>query len=269
MTILDEIIAHKRREVDERRSLYPLKLLERSIYFQTQPLSLRHYLQRSDLSGIIAEFKRRSPSKGMLNEYVSVQKTTIGYMQAGASALSVLTDSKFFGGNSRDLETARKFNYCPILRKDFVVDEYQLIEAKSIGADAVLLIAEVLSAAEVKQLSRFAASLGMEVLLELHSADQLEKITPDVHLVGVNNRDLATFEVHVERSLELAPLIPSSVVKVSESGITSPAIITRLRAAGFEGFLIGEAFMRTVNPGKACAQFIGQLDKVKQTAPVL
>jgi len=264
MNILDEIVAHKRKETEERRSLYPVKLLERSIYFETQVVSLRKYLRREELSGIIAEFKRRSPSKGMLNEFAAVEKTTIAYMQAGASALSVLTDAKFFGGSSRDLETARRFNYCPILRKDFVIDEYQVIEARSIGADAVLLIAEALTEEEVKNLSALAASLGMEVLLEIHDRSQLGKISEHVHLLGVNNRDLQTFEVRVERSLELAAEIPSHLVKISESGLSSAETILLLRAAGFQGFLIGENFMRAANPGKACAQLIAGLKRTNE-----
>ncbi|TND09160.1 MAG: Indole-3-glycerol phosphate synthase [Bacteroidetes bacterium] len=261
MTILEEIIAHKKNELEERRSLYPVKLLERSVFFETKPVSLRHYLGREDLGGIIAEFKRRSPSKGMINEYASVEKTTIGYMQAGAAALSVLTDTRFFGGASRDLEIARKFNYCPILRKDFIIDEYQVIETKSIGADVVLLIAEVLTAAEINKLAALAASLGLEVLLELHNEDQLDKISPDVHLLGINNRDLHSFQVNFERSIEIAQKIPPALVKIAESGIDSPAAIEKLRQNGFSGFLIGESFMKTANPGKTCARFASSIQK--------
>src|SRR3954462_11709546 len=152
MNILDQIIEHKRKEVEERKSLYPTKLLEKSIYFSSPTVSLRKYIRRPDLSGVIAEIKRKSPSKGVLNKNVSIERTSIGYMQAGASALSILTDTKFFGGTNEDLTTARKFNFCPILRKDFTVDEYQLIEAKSIGADAILLIAAVLEPREIDQL---------------------------------------------------------------------------------------------------------------------
>ena len=147
MNILDQIIEHKRKETEERKSLYPVRLLEQSIYFGTKPVSLCHYIRRRDKSGIIAEIKRKSPSKGVINAYVSVERTSIGYMQAGASALSVLTDKQFFGGSNDDLTVARKFNFCPILRKDFTLDEYQIVEAKSIGADAILLIAAALDPA--------------------------------------------------------------------------------------------------------------------------
>lgn len=260
-TILDTIIAHKRIETEERKSLFPAKLLERSFCFETKPVSLRHYLLREDLSGIIAEFKRKSPSKGILNAYADVEKTTLAYMQAGASALSVLTDEKFFGGKNSDLESARRVNYCPVLRKDFVIDEYQVIEAKSLGADAILLIAAVLSVEEVKQLSALAISLGMEVLLEIHSAKEIDRIVPGINLLGINNRDLNSFEVDVNRSFELAALLPSGMTLISESGISEVETVNSLRDAGFRGFLMGETFMKTPSPGKACANFISKLKK--------
>lgn len=261
MTILDTIIAHKRREVADRQGLVPAKLLERSLYMDAQPLSLRRYLLREDLSGIIAEFKRRSPSKGVINQYAPVERTTLGYMQAGAAALSVLTDAEFFGGKNEDLTTARRFNFCPILRKDFVVDEYQILEAKSIGADAVLLIASVLTAEEVLRLGRLARSLGLEVLLEVHNAAELDRtLHPDaVSLVGVNNRNLHDFSVSLDTSGELAERIPNEFVKVTESGLTSAADIEQLRAVGYRGFLIGETFMRHSRPEKACAALVQQL----------
>src|ERR1044071_3705561 len=174
MNILEEIIEHKRKEVEERKSLYPVKLLEKSIYFPSPSVSLRKYIQRPDKSGVIAEIKRKSPSKGVLNKNVSIERTSIGYMQAGASALSILTDKQFFGGNNEDLTTARKFNFCPIIRKDFTIDEYQIIEAKSIGADAILLIAAVLDPKLSQALTSFAHSLGMEVLLEVHDEQELK-----------------------------------------------------------------------------------------------
>ncbi|WP_019949422.1 indole-3-glycerol phosphate synthase TrpC [Hymenobacter aerophilus] len=261
MTILDKIIAHKRREVAERQSLVPLKKLEQSLYMEAQPLSLRHYLLRDDLSGIIAEFKRRSPSKGVINAYAPVERTTLGYMQAGASALSVLTDTEFFGGRNEDLTTARRYNFCPILRKDFVVGEYQIIEAKSIGADAVLLIAAVLSGEEVLRLGRLAKSLGLEVLLEIHNEQELTAtLHPDaVSLVGVNNRNLHDFAVSLDTSGELARQIPDEYVKVTESGLNSAADIKNLREVGYRGFLMGEAFMRHARPEQACAALVQQL----------
>lgn len=264
MKILDTIIAHKRKEVAERKSLYPVKLLEKSIYFSSPSVSLKKYLLREDKIGIIAEFKRRSPSKGIINQYAPVERTSIGYMQAGASALSVLTDSEFFGGKNEDLTTARKFNYCPILRKDFTVDEYQIIEAKSIGADAILLLANVLSEKEIKSFAKTAKSLGLEVLLELRDKSEIKSICPDVEIVGVNNRNLKDFSVNVKQSLDLAKHIPTGLIKVSESGIDSAGTIHELRKAGYKGFLMGEKFMKHSRPEIACANFIKEVNALNK-----
>ncbi len=262
MNILEEIIGHKRTEVKERKALFPEKLLEKSIFFDSKPVSLKEYITRPDKIGLIAEIKRQSPSKGVINKHVSIERTSIGYMQAGASGLSILTDTKYFGGNSNDLEVARKYNYCPILRKDFIIDEYQIIEAKSIGADVVLLIAAGLETSEVKSLSAFAKSLGLEVLLEVHNGQELSRsICESVDLVGVNNRDLKSFSTSVETSLELVEQIPSQFVKVSESGISNPQTVVDLKNAGFDGFLIGEYFMQFGRPDIACRDFV---NKVKE-----
>lgn len=262
MNILDKIIAFKKAEVEERKSLYPVKLLEKSIYFSSPCVSMKHYLLRKDKHGIIAEFKRKSPSKGVINKYASVESVSIGYMQAGASALSVLTDTEFFSGSPEDLKTARKFNYCPILRKDFTIDEYQIVEAKSFGADAILLLANVLSKKEIVRFSDFAHSLGMEVLLELREKNELESVVTECDIIGVNNRDLKTFEVDVKRSFEMAEAIPTSFVKVSESGIDNAETIMKLKLAGFSGFLIGETFMKNSRPEKACEQLINDIKKL-------
>ena len=264
MDILYKIIAHKEKEVAERKSLYPPKLLEKSIYFSTESVSLKKYLLRKDKVGIIAEIKRKSPSKGMIHEFVSIEQTSISYMQGGASALSILTDIEFFGGKNEDLTTARKFNFCPILRKDFVIDEYQIIEAKSIGADAILLIAAALSPKKLYELARFAKSLGLEVLMEVHNKEELEKHMNDsLDVVGVNNRDLKTFNVSVDTSIELSELIPNKFVKISESGISQPETVVKLMDHGFQGFLIGEYFMSHSRPGAACAEFIKKIKKIK------
>ncbi|MBK9290507.1 MAG: indole-3-glycerol phosphate synthase TrpC [Bacteroidetes bacterium] len=257
--ILQKIAETKRAEVDERRSLYPVKLLERSIYFETRPLSLKKYLLRDDLHGIIAEFKRKSPSKGMINEFADIQRVTLGYMQAGASALSVLTDSTYFGGSNKDLTEARRFNFCPILRKDFIIDEYQVIEAKSIGADAILLIAALLSKEEIAKLGSLAASLGLEILLEIHEEEELEKLPDFEVIVGVNNRNLKSMTTHVETSFRLASLLPAEQVKVAESGISNASQIVALRQAGYRGFLIGEYFMQHTRPHNACRKLISEL----------
>jgi indole-3-glycerol phosphate synthase len=264
MNILDQIIAHKQKEVNEARSLYPVKLLEQSIFFSSPTVSLRKYLQREDKTGIIAEFKRKSPSKGVINAHASVERTTIGYMQAGASALSVLTDKHFFGGSNEDLKVVRKYNFCPVLRKDFTIDEYQIIEAKSIGADAILLIAAVLEPRVTESLTTFAHSLGLEVLLEVHDEDELTRhLDAGADLIGVNNRNLKTFEVSIEISKRLAALIPDEVVAVSESGISSPDTIVELKKFGYEGFLIGENFMKHSRPEEEAKVFMDELRKAE------
>lgn len=264
MDILYKITAHKEIEVAERKSLYPTKLLEQSIYFPSKTVSLRKYLLREDKAGIIAEIKRKSPSKGMINEHVSVERTSISYMQGGASAISVLTDTEFFGGKNDDLSTARKFNYCPILRKDFTIDEYQIIEAKSIGADAILLISAVLSPKRLKELASFAKSFGLEVLMEVHNLEELTThLNEHLDVVGVNNRNLKTFEVNIETSIELVKSIPDQFVKISESGINNPETVIKLMKHGFQGFLIGEYFMSHSRPGAACAEFIQKIKKAQ------
>lgn len=263
MNILDKIIAHKRTEVAEKKELIPVKKLEQSVFMETPCVSLRHYVTRPDKSGVIAEIKRKSPSQGDIHPYVDVEKVSIGYMQAGASALSVLTDTHFFGGKNEDLSLARRMNYCPILRKEFIIDEYQIMEARAIGADAILLIAAVLSPKEVSSLAQFAHSLGLEVLMEVHDQEELERsLNPHLDLVGVNNRNLKDFSVNIQTSLDLAPMIPAEFVKVAESGISDPGEVVRLKQAGFEGFLMGQRFMETAQPEKACARFIEQLQKL-------
>ncbi len=265
MSILQEIVKHKQAEVAERISLYPIKLLEQSIYFGGKSVSLKKYLLREDKSGIIAEFKRQSPSKGVINPFAEVERTSIGYMQAGASALSILTDRKFFGGKNEDLTTARKFNYCPILRKDFVLEEYQIVEAKAIGADAILLIAAILPPQRLKDLAGFAKSLDLEVLMEVHSLEELQQnMHPEVDLIGVNNRNLNTFETNLAVSKELAQHIPDSFVRVSESGISNPATVLELKDHGYEGFLIGESFMQHSRPEQAAARFVHDLELLLQ-----
>ena len=260
MDILSKIVAYKRKEVAMQKELYPVKLLERSTYFEGKPVSLKAYLQREDKSGVIAEIKRKSPSGGDINKHVSVEKTSIEYMQAGASGLSILTDKQFFGGSIEDLKVARSFNFCPILRKDFIMSEYQIIEAKSIGADAVLLIAAILEKNEIEQLGSFAHHLNMEVLLEVHNEEELNtSMTDKVDLIGVNNRNLKTFETNIDVSKKLASLISNDFIKVAESGLNSPEMVNELKTFGFDGFLIGETFMKSGRPGKAAKEFISKL----------
>ena len=264
MNLLDKIIAHKVKEVEERKGFYPVKLLEQSIYYETPGISFKKYLLRKDRVGIIAEIKRRSPSRGIINNYISVEQTSIGYMQAGASAISVLTDTRFFGGKNDDLTIARKFNYCPILRKDFIIDEYQIIEAKSIGADAILLIAAVLGPKKIKELSESAKKLGLEILLEVTSKEELDSCLNDsIDITGVNNRNLEDFTTDMKRSIELFEFIPKNMIKISESGISSPEAIHELKEVGYDGFLIGEFFMQSSSPEKACDDFIKQIQTYK------
>ncbi len=262
MNILDKIVADKRNEVARRKSLFPVTLLEQSIYFRAEPVSLKEYILREDKVGIIAEFKRKSPSKGYINEFANVEEVSIGYMQAGASALSVLTDEKYFAGKSEDLTIARNFNFCPILRKDFIVDPYQVIEARSIGADAILLIAEVLTKVEIKELAELAHKLGMQVLTELHHENQLEKLNDSIDLVGVNNRDLSTFKTSTATSERIVELIPNQFVKISESGISSAETIVHLKQMGYQGFLLGEIFMKATDPAWACRKLINQVNEI-------
>ena len=269
MNILNKITAHKKKEVEERIKLFPNALLEKSIFFQTDTVSLKKYLLKNDKSGIIAEFKKRSPSKGAINAFADIEKVSISYMQAGASALSVLTDTHFFGGKNEDLSQARKFNYCPILRKDFVIDEYQILEAKSIGADAVLLIAECLTQEELKKLASLAKSLKMEVLMEVHSLEQLAKLNAHIDVVGINNRDLSTFQVDINTSLELAEAIPEEFLKISESGISDAQSIVKLKESGFQGFLIGEHFMTAADPGKKCLKFIQEIENLEKNKSLI
>ncbi|MEM1214625.1 MAG: indole-3-glycerol phosphate synthase TrpC [Bacteroidota bacterium] len=263
MNILEKIVAHKRTEVAQRQERVPVKLLEESIYYATPTVSLSEYLRREDKSGIIAEFKRRSPSKGAINSYASVEQVSIGYMQAGASALSILTDTEFFGGKNADLTEARQFNFCPILRKDFVIDEYQVIEARSIGADAILLIAACLDKQRLHELATFARSLGLEVLVELHGEPELDKLSPAANVVGVNNRDLTTFDVSIAHSIQLFPKLPAEMVKISESGLNDPQAVVELKRTGFEGFLIGEYFMRAEQPGQRCREFVREIERLE------
>jgi indole-3-glycerol phosphate synthase len=259
MNILDNIILDKRREVMLKKSIIPVSQLEASVFFEKQTISLSHNLRNSN-SGIIAEHKRRSPSKAEINYGFTVEEVVKGYETAGACGISVLTDGKYFGGSLDDLLLARATVNIPLLRKEFIVDEYQILEAKAHGADLILLIAAVLSREEIKSLSEFAHGLELEVLLEVHNQEELEKsIMPSLDMIGVNNRNLKTFEVSLDFSKELAAQIPNDFVKVSESGISSIEAITELKPYGYQGFLIGENFMKTDNAGQAAKEFISKI----------
>lgn len=262
MDILDQINNHKRTEIAEAKSKISQEQLKESPYFKRKTISLKESLLAEGASGVIAEFKTQSPSKGMINTEAVASEVTADYVAAGACGLSVLTDERFFGGSFENLASARWANRnTPILRKDFMLDPYQIYEARAHGADVILLIAESLSKSLLLELAQTAKEIGLEVLVEVHSAEELKKLNPWVDLVGVNNRNLKTFKVDILTSVRLSALIPEQFVKISESGISDPASIAELRKAGFKGFLIGETFMKTDDPGKACKAFIEQLKK--------
>ena len=254
MNILEEIIEYKKIEVAERKQVVSKTLLMQTEYFNRTCFSLIENLLNNNTTGIIAEFKRKSPSKGFINEFANVVNVTKGYTNGGAACLSVLTDNNFFGGSTEDLVAAR-VNQIPILRKDFIIDEYQIVEAKAMGADVILLIAACLSVEEVKQLSAFAVSLGMEVLLELHDETELDHICDNTILIGINNRNLKDFKVDINASLNMAKKIPDTKIKIAESGISDPHMIKLFKEAGFKGFLIGETFMKQSNPALAFDTF--------------
>jgi len=259
MNILDKIIADKRKEVALKKGLIQVSQLERSILFGRDTFSLVNRLEKSN-SGIIAEHKRRSPSKSTINHSLNVFDVAKGYENAGVCGMSVLTDGKYFGGSLDDLVLARSSCKLPLLRKEFIIDEYQIIEAKSYGADVILLIASILTRDEIKQFSELAKRIDLEVLLEVHNKEELQKsIMPSIDMLGVNNRNLKTFEVSLEASKELAGHIPETFIKVSESGISKINAIKELQPFGYKGFLIGENFMKTNNPGESARQFIKEL----------
>ncbi len=259
MNILEKIVADKKKEVLLKKGLIPVSQLEHSVLFERPTLSLVEALRLSD-TGIIAEHKRRSPSRSVINQSLNVQDVATGYENAGVSGMSVLTDGKYFGGSLDDVLIARASCNLPILRKEFIIDEYQLLEAKAYGADVILLIAAILTKEEIEQFSLFARSLSLNVLLEVHNEAELQKsIMPSLDMIGVNNRNLKTFEVSLATSKELSDQIPNDFLKVSESGISSIEAIKELRPFGYKGFLIGENFMKTENAGQSAAQFIKNL----------
>lgn len=260
MNILQRIIIEKHKEVERSKLMIPAARLEKGAHFNKLKVSITQSLNQDDSSGVIAEFKRKSPSKGIINDSSLVGETASGYQQAGVAAISILTDESFFGGSNEDLFQARSNSTLPLLRKDFIVDEYQLLEAKSIGADVILLIAAVLIPKQTLELATMAQSLGMEVLLEVNSKEELEThLNQHLNLVGVNNRNLTDFSLNVNLSFELAEFIPTEFVKVAESAISNPQVVVDLKKEGFKGFLIGENFMKTPQPAKACADFINDV----------
>jgi indole-3-glycerol phosphate synthase len=261
MTILDVIIANKKKELAEVKKITAVKDLESSVLFKREINSLSAMLQDKNKTGIIAEFKRKSPSKGIINSEALVAEVASGYFREGASGVSILTENKYFGGSPADLSEARKNKMVPILRKDFIIDEYQVIESKAYGADAILLIAAALPKQEVFKLAQLARSLGLEVLFEIHRPRELDLLNQYVNIIGVNNRDLKTFDVNTETSFNIAERIPSGFLKISESGLSSPQLIKNLRIEGYDGFLIGQRFMSNPDPARAFAEFVKGLNQ--------
>jgi len=258
LNILEKIVSYKKDEIKKRRQELPRELLENEPGFKRKVLSMKKFLLDPEKTGIIAEFKRRSPSKGIINDAAGIETVTKAYVKYGASVISVLTDGPSFGGSTMDLISAR-FNEIPILRKDFILDPYQLIESRAMGADVVLLIAACLQPAETWALAAEAKKLGLEVLLEIHDEKELDHLCDEVDVVGINNRDLKTFSVDIDRSIRLAERLPVNKLRVAESGIRNIETLLQMKAAGFNGFLIGEQFMSAPDPAIAFAAFIDQL----------
>ncbi|MCE5204761.1 MAG: indole-3-glycerol phosphate synthase TrpC [Porphyromonadaceae bacterium] len=258
--ILSEIVAHKKKEVALQKERVPFTALEKQLPQTEVPFrSLKEALLLSR-TGIIAEFKRCSPSKGWINQSARADEVTRAYEAAGAAALSVLTDETFFGGSLADLQKATQAVQIPVMRKEFIVDVYQLFEAKLAGASAVLLIAAAITARECRQFTELAHQLQLEVLLELHDERETEYITPIHKLIGVNNRNLGSFVTDLQKSFRMAELLPKETVWVSESGISDPVVLRDLRNAGYKGFLIGENFMKTADPGENLRKFLRSIE---------
>tara|TARA_Y100000991_G_scaffold137397_1_gene103575 strand:- start:113 stop:898 length:786 start_codon:yes stop_codon:yes gene_type:complete len=260
MTILEKIVNDKREEVKINKSLTPISKLEKSSLLNTNGKSLKNKLINSE-TGIIAEHKRRSPSKSTINDSIDIMEVVKGYEKAGVSGISILTDKKYFGGTINDLKIAREISDLPILRKEFIIDPYQIVESKVLGADAILLIAAILKKEEVRSLSNLAKELKMEVILEVHTIEEIKKyLMPSLDIIGVNNRNLKTFEVDYKHSIKLSKYITNDFLKISESGINNAKNLIHLRKIGYQGFLIGEKFMKSQNPGKSVTKFIENLN---------
>ena len=259
--ILEEIVAYKKNEVEQfKKELHQIYLEGRVEILQNALIpSMKNALMKSD-TGIIAEFKRKSPSKGWINEAATADKVPISYQENGAAAISILTDSHYFGGSNVYVRTAIASKVrIPILYKNFIVDEYQIYQAKICGASAILLIAACLTKEQCRQFITKAHELELEVLLEMHNEEETEYAELEPDMYGINNRNLGTFETDVNNSFQLIERLPAEGVKVSESGISDPDTIRQLRACGYKGFLIGETFMKEADPGLALKNFLAQI----------
>lgn len=263
-TILSDIIEYKKKEVEQRKSIIPVDSLIEKIFQSVAPISICKALLADGASGIIAEYKPKSPTAGRINFQSGAAEVTRGYCEAGASAVSVLTDNRFFGSSFENFGLARSVSPVPMLQKDFITDKYQIYEARSLGADVLLLIASVLTISEVSEMASLCRSLGMECILEIHSEDELSHLCPEVNIVGINNRNLKTFEVNLSNSIRIADYIPEGFLKIAESGISSPEDVVLLSKSGFNGFLIGSHFMHSTDPAGCCREFISKLNILKQ-----
>ena len=259
MTILEKIIETKKNELEIVKKTIPIEELKKLPNFERKSISLVERLKNSS-HGIIAEHKRKSPSKSIINDSISINEIITGYNNVNVCGISVLTDKDYFGGSLNDLRNARKLTNIPILRKEFIIDEYQIIEAKANGADVILLIAACLEKDQIKSFSSLAKEIGLEVLIEIHDENELKKcLTDTIDIIGVNNRNLKTFEVDINTSIKLSNMIPKKFTKISESGISNYNEIIKLRKYGFKGFLIGELFMKNKNPGKEVLNLIQKI----------
>jgi indole-3-glycerol phosphate synthase len=259
MSILDTIVAYKQKEVKAAKSVISCEQMRRGAYLNL--MSTHSFVQaiKASPTGIIAEFKRRSPSKGEIRAMADAAHVVRGYTRAGAACCSILTDTAFFGGSLNDFSIARGETHLPLLRKEFIIDEYQIYQSRLHHADAVLLIAAVLTAAQISNFIRIAHDLNMQTLLELHNEHELDRFDAATDMVGINNRNLHNFVTNIDASCKLIDRLPKDVVKISESGLSEPSQLKELRAAGFDGFLIGERFMKHDDPGDALKQFINAI----------
>jgi len=256
MHILDTIVQQKKKEVSALKELHSLEKLIASLDTDIAVTSLKASIMAAPHGGIISEFKKKSPSKKNINLKSKISEVVAGYNQAGVAGISVLTDASFFGGHTQDLEAALAITKVPVLRKEFIIDPYQIYQSKALGAHAILLIARILTPEEIKTFTQLAQELNLEVLVEIHNQKELDKCPPNIDIIGVNNRDLDTFKVNYENSIQLKDQLPEDLCKISESGISDTDTMVRLREEGFDGFLIGEMFMATADPGVACQMFL-------------
>jgi indole-3-glycerol phosphate synthase len=263
MNILDKIVAKKKEEVEAAKNKVSVKELKYYRHFSAPVASMKENLINKNDFPVIAEFKRQSPSRGQIHANAKVEEIIPGYTKAGVAGISVLTDTHFFGGCNDDLSKARDLTDTPIIRKEFIIDPYQIYEAKAIGASAILLIAAILEKKQARELAALANYLGLEVLMELHDEREAETLNSYVDMVGINNRNLKTFEVDLQHAAKMISMLPGHILPIAESGIHSSEDFRFLKNAGFKGFLMGEYFMKHPNPAQVCAEFKAEVATIK------